>query len=105
MPSCKRSCEILAISIDREKIEVLTDHKPSENLNLKCRTDDELGDMTYYLSQYDLETKYAPGKYNLEADCLSRNLVLEPNEEKGEEKLKIVNLITIKDIKEDKIRN
>lgn len=44
-------------------------------MNIKARTDEELGDLTYYLSQYDFEIKYSPGKYNLEADCLSRNLV------------------------------
>ncbi|CAB3246929.1 unnamed protein product [Arctia plantaginis] len=37
---------------------VYSDHKPLENLNIKSRTDDELGDLTYYLSQYDFVIKY-----------------------------------------------
>lgn len=83
---------------------VYTDHKPLENMNLKARTDEELGDLTYYLSQYDFKIKYSPGKENLEADCLSRNPVLEP-EENIEEQLKIVNLITLEDIIIDQNKN
>lgn len=75
-----------------ERFTVYSDHKPLEKLNLKCRTDEELGDMTYYLSQYDFEIIYSPGKYNQEADCLSRNLVLELNKNEDEQ-LKVVNLI------------
>ncbi|KMQ83840.1 retrotransposable element tf2 protein type 1 [Lasius niger] len=29
---------------------VFSDHKPLENMNIKARTDEELGDLTYYLS-------------------------------------------------------
>lgn len=36
-------------------------------MNIESRTDEELGDLTYYLSQYDFEVKYSPGKQNLEA--------------------------------------
>lgn len=54
-----------------------SDHKPLENLNIKARTDEELGDLTYYLSQFDFNIKYIPGKLNTEAHCLSRNPVLE----------------------------
>lgn len=41
---------------------VFSDHKPLENMNIKSRTDEDLGDLTYYLSQYDFKIKYAPGK-------------------------------------------
>lgn len=87
-----------------KKFTVFSDHKPLENLNIKSRTDEELGDLTYYLSQYDLEIKYEPGKYNIEADCLSRNPVLDPDENMDEQ-LKITNIITLEDILEDQDKN
>lgn len=87
-----------------QEFTVFSDHKPLENMNVKCRTDEELGDLTYYLSQYNLKIKYAPGKYNLEADCLSRNPVLESNENEDEQ-LKTVNLIKIEEIIKDQKQN
>lgn len=42
-------------------------------MKLKARTDEELGNLTNYLSQFNFDIKYNPGKYNVEADCLSRN--------------------------------
>ena len=59
-------------------------------MNIKARTDEELGDLTYYLSQFDFEIIYYPGKNNLDADCLSRNSVLELQEDENDE-LKVVN--------------
>lgn len=57
---------------------VITDHKPLEHLNLKARTDEELGDLAHELLQYDFDVIYRPGSYNSEADCLSRNPVIDP---------------------------
>lgn len=71
-----------------------------ENLNINARTDEELGDLTYYLSQYNIKIKYNPEKTNQEADCLSRNPVLEAYENE-DDVLRIVNLIKLEDIKKD----
>ncbi|CAF4882062.1 unnamed protein product [Pieris macdunnoughi] len=79
---------------------VYSDHKPLENMNIKSRTDEELGDLTYYLSQYNFKIKYNPGKSNQEADCLSRNPVLEPYDN-NDDFLKVVNIINLEDIKND----
>lgn len=87
-----------------KQFKVFTDHKPLEKLNIKARTDEELGDLTYYLSQFNFEVIYSPGKDNLEADSLSRNPVLESHENQ-EEILKIVNFIKLEDIKKDQEKN
>lgn len=84
--------------------EIYSDHKPLKDLNIKARPDEELGDMTYYLSQYDFIVKYNSGKFNLEADCLSRNPVFE-TQENNEDNLKTVNLINLKSIIDDQNKN
>ena len=86
------------------KFQVISDHKPLENLRVKARTDEELGDLIYYLSQYDFTITYSPGKTNQEADALSRNPVLESFENK-DDILQIVNLVTLEDLKLDQITN
>lgn len=83
---------------------VYTDHKPLEKLNIRNRPDDELGDMSHYLSQYNCEIKYFPGKNNTEADCLSRNPVLDIDAN-DEDNLRTVNFIDIQDIKYDQAQN
>lgn len=87
-----------------KKFKVFSDHKPLEKLNIKARTDEELGDLTYYLSQFNFEVIYSPGKDNLEADSLSRNPVLEPHVNQ-DEVLKIVNFIKLEDIQKDQEKN
>lgn len=76
---------------------VIIDHKPLETLKVKARTDEPLGDLIYYLSQYNFKVIYAPGKENIEADSLSRNPVLE-NFENEEDVLKVVNMVTLEEI-------
>lgn len=83
---------------------IYTDHKPLEKLNIRNRPDDELGDMSHYLSQYNCEIKYNPGNNNTEADCLSRNPVLDVNEN-NEDILRTVNIIDIDDIRYDQEKN
>jgi len=85
--------------------EIHSDHKPLEKMNIRARTDEELGDLTHYLSQYEFKVIYVPGKNNTEADCLSRNPVLESNIEEEEDLLKTVNFIEIDEIKLDQMNN
>ncbi|GBP09688.1 hypothetical protein EVAR_76654_1 [Eumeta japonica] len=60
------------------------DHKPLENMNIKSRTDEELGDLTYYLSQYDFTVKYIPGKRECRSRLFESNPVLESEDNKEE---------------------
>ena len=82
---------------------VFSDHKPLQNMNIKARTDEELGDLTHYLSQYDFKIIYNPGKNNMEAGCQSRNPVLAY--ESKEEDLQVINFIKLKDIIVDQEKN
>ena len=80
---------------------VFTDHKPLENLNIKSRTDEELGDLTNYLLQFDFQVVYKPGKSMVEADYLSRNPVFESSQFDNEDKiLTTVNVLQLDEIKD-----
>ena len=80
---------------------VVTDHKPLENFNVGVRPDEELGDMVNFISQFDFDLVYRPGVLNQEADCLSRNPVLEPEAMLSSEVIKTVNMLSISEIKAD----
>lgn len=77
---------------------VITDHKPLENLNLKARTDEELGDLANELLQFDFEILYRPGSDNHEADCLSRNPVLTPSSDSSRI-IPTLNFLSLSEIK------
>ena len=80
--------------------QIITDHKPLENLRINSRSDDELGDMLLYLSQFDFRVTYRPGSNNTEADALSRNPVLE-DYKPPVELIKTVNFLSLSEIKTD----
>ena len=82
---------------------VTSDHKPLLNLRSKSRTDEALGDLILYLSQYNFKIIYKKGKENIEADALSRNPTLE-SFENGEDCLKLLNMIQLEEIIEDQIK-
>jgi hypothetical protein len=73
-------------------------------MKIKARTDETLGDLMHYLSQYDFKIIYAPGKDNIDADALSRNPVLDSFENE-EDALKIANIIKKQDIIQDQKEN
>lgn len=54
--------------------EIYSDHKPLENMNIKARTDEELGDLTHYYLNTILKLYTSQGKIiqKLKGDCLSR---------------------------------
>ena len=83
---------------------IITDHKPLETLKVKARTDEVLGDLVFYLSQYNFSIKYAAGKDNVEADALSRNPVLE-SFENDEDVLKVANFVKMQQILDDQRLN
>lgn len=80
---------------------IFSDHKPLENLKIKARTDEELGDLLHNLLQYDFDVVYKPGPSNVEADWLSRNPILEPGDKQLKDVIKLVNLVTLEGLKED----
>ena len=83
---------------------IISDHKPLETMRVKARTDETLGELMHYLSQYHFRIVYASGKDNLEADSLSRNPVLESFENE-DDVLRVVNLISLQDIIDDQDEN
>lgn len=82
------------------KFEIYTDHKPLQNLNIRSRTDEELGDLTNYLSQFDFRIIYLPGNTNIEADCLSRNPI-DKTKDETHDILQTVNSLTLEEVKQD----
>lgn len=78
---------------------IYTDHKPLENMQINTTLDDELREMILSISHFNFKVKYMPGKNNLEADCLSRNPVLESTEASTE--LKVVNFVNLSNLIED----
>lgn len=85
-----------------KKFFVYTDHKPLENFNVRNSDDKELLHMLNFLSQFEFEILYNPGKDNVGADCLSRNPVMESDD--NHEKfsvVKISNFLTLDEIKKD----
>lgn len=85
-----------------KKFFVFTDHRPLENFNIKKSNDMELVQILNYISHFDFEIVYNPGKDNIEADCLSRNPVLESHEDTDiDSVIKTSNLLKLNDIKEN----
>lgn len=76
--------------------EIVTDHKPLENMKINTQFDDELRELILSISHFDFKVTYQPGKINLEADCLSRNPVLSPQDASSE--LKVVNFLQIEEL-------
>ena len=82
---------------------VCTDHRPLVNLKTRARTDELLGDMIFYLSQFNFRLIYKPGKENVMADWLSRYPVCETFE--CEDAIRTVNLVELAEIAEDQRSN
>ena len=73
-----------------------------ENFNIKKSNDVELLQILNYISQFDVEIVYNPGKDDIEADCLSRNPVLESYEDTDNDSvIKTSNLLKLNYIKEN----
>lgn len=81
---------------------IFTDHRPLENFNIKKSNDPDLIEILNYISQFDFDIVYNPGKENIEADCLSRNPVLESHESPDNESvIKTANTLQIEEIIEN----
>ncbi len=85
------------------KFTVFTDYKPLKNFRVKVRPDEELGNLLTQISQFDFDIKYKPSNTNLEADCLSRNPVLE-YETDTTKILRTVNVLTLEEIQKDQAK-
>jgi len=79
---------------------IFTDHKPIENFNITKSNDPELLALLNYISNFNFEIKYNPGKNNTEADGYSRNPVLEEDVEE-ETAIKIVNFLSLEKLLND----
>jgi transposase InsO family protein len=75
-----------------KKFSVITDHNALKWLKTIKKPNSRLFNWSLKLSQYNIDIKYQSGKNNIEADCLSRNPIIDSNE--NIEYLKIVNLLT-----------
>lgn len=78
---------------------IITDHKPLQYLNLKARTDEELGDLAHELLQLDFQILYRPGSSNSEADYLSRNPVLPSSSDSEAHIFPSFNFLSLDDIR------
>ena len=87
-----------------KKFVIFTDHKPLENFNIKHCKDPELVQILNYISQFNFVIVYHPGKDNLEADCFSRNPVLESDEYQVDSTVKLANFLTLEDVVNDQKR-
>lgn len=79
------------------KFTIFSDHKPLENFNIKKSQDPEMLPILNFISNFDFNIIYNPGKNNTEADSLSRNPVLEENYN-NESTIKIVNFVSLDDV-------
>lgn len=80
---------------------IFTDHKPLENFNVKVRPDEELGNLLNQISQFDFSITYRPGQFNSEADCLSRNSVLDPTPDVYSDIIPTSNFLSFQEISND----
>ena len=85
------------------RFRIFTDHKPLENFNVKNCKDPELIQIMNYISQFEFEIFYNPGRDNSEADSLSRNPVLKEreNEDDSDSAIKTVNFLEMNKIIEN----